>query len=195
MEYPWVVYSSLSPSHCLLRLTSTPQDAYEEMDGHQRHWMWPLKITKEGREAFRDFCTECVTMMMRKMTLLTTQTVCASKLMHFLSTYLTPRPPVTGSQMDFTKACDRLMCVHIKADRTVMRPRTSVFIAELKKTTNSDWQPARQAGPRGLGWPEHNWERFTALLITTKLLSTRYDLDMRSMCWCGFTGEGGWCQI
>lgn len=90
--------------------------------------------TKEGREVFRDFCTECVTMMTRKMTLLTTQTVCASKLMHFLSTYLTPRPPVTGSQMDFTKACDRLMCIHIKADRTVMRPRTSVFIAELKKT-------------------------------------------------------------
>lgn len=111
-----------------------------EIDLHPPGWLkgngWaPVTLnTKEGREVFRDFCTECVTMMTRKMTLLTTQTVCASKLMHFLSTYLTPRPPVTGSQMDFTKACDRLMCIHIKADRTVMRPRTSVFIAELKKT-------------------------------------------------------------
>lgn len=37
--------------------------------------------------------------------------------------------------MDITKACDSLMCVHIKRgwQDWHVRPRTSVFIAELKK--------------------------------------------------------------
>lgn len=65
------------------------------------------------------------------------------------------------------------------------------FYSGIKKPTNSGWQRAGRAGPRGLRWPEHKRERFTASLVTTKLLSPRYDLDMPSMCWCGFTGEGG----
>lgn len=73
--------------------------------------MRPLKIIKGVREEFRDFYTEHVTMMMRKMMTLNSL---PTKLMRLLSTYLRPQTPVPGSQMDTTKACDRLMCVHIK---------------------------------------------------------------------------------
>lgn len=40
------------------------------------------------------------------MLLLTTLTVCASKLMRLLSTYLTPQPPMPDSQMDIIKPCE-----------------------------------------------------------------------------------------
>lgn len=71
-----------------------------------------------------------------------------------------------------------------------MYPRTSVFIAELKNQqiqTGSKHTEQVQEDSDGLS----TTERFTASLIATKLLSTRYDLVMCSMCWCGFTGEGG----